>query len=99
MVVSFIGSFMIAPIVLRAYYNHDWVLPTFQDSNLDRVGRVFRTDSGTFGFMLWYVGISVGVGLVSGFIVGLISKCLSYDKYKSFSDKEIIAPHFGIRVQ
>jgi hypothetical protein len=42
---------------------------------------------GIFGWMLAYVGISIGVGLFSGLIVGFICKFLSYEKYKCFSDK------------
>jgi len=33
--VSFIGTFAIAPIVMKAYYDRDWNLTTMQVSNLD----------------------------------------------------------------
>lgn len=64
--VAFLGTFVIAPIVLKTYYNYGVSLVTLG-------GTIVNADSS--GWILIYVGISVGIGLAGGLILGALMKC------------------------
>lgn len=74
-ITSFIGTFLIAPIVLKAYYDYQWHLTTLEVSNFDSVGPIFDSIS-VVGWILVYVGVSIGVSSVSGLIIGLLFKII-----------------------
>ena len=93
LLVSFFGTFLIAPIILTAYYYRDWILTTLSVSNLDTVGLPL-VNSSIVGWTLSYVGISIGIGLVSGLIVGLLLRCLSSDV--SLHNQEYFSLHYGL---
>lgn len=69
--ISLIGTAGIAPIVLIAYYERYWILTTFQVSNFDKVGLPL-INSSIAGWVLVYVGLSIGIGAVSGLIIALL---------------------------
>nr|BAK02534.1 predicted protein [Hordeum vulgare subsp. vulgare] len=67
--VSFMATFCISPSILIAYFNRDWILPTLEVSNFDKVGLPLINAS-IAGWVIAYVGISMGIGLVSGAAAG-----------------------------
>ena len=71
LLISLIGTFGIASIVLIAYYDRHWILTTLEVSNFDKVGLPL-INSSIAGWVLIYVGISVGIGAVSGLIIALL---------------------------
>lgn len=78
LMVSFFGTFAIAPVILIAYYNLYWILTTLEVSNLDTIGLPL-VNSSIAGWVLIYVGISMGIGLVAGLIAGLFLRLISSD--------------------
>lgn len=74
LVVSFIGTFVITPIVLKIYYNYSVNLPPLQPSNA--ASGYFLGNLDIAGWVLVYVGVSLGIGILSGLIIGLILRCL-----------------------
>jgi hypothetical protein len=77
-IVSLLGTFMVAPLVLRGMWNSDVL------SN--QLNRVTVTSVDSAGWSLVYVGISFGVALVSGAIIGLFLKCFERQILKEFDD-------------
>lgn len=75
LLVSFFGTFLIAPCILIAYYNRDWILTTLSVSNFDTVGLPL-VNSSIVGWILSYVGISIGIGLVAGLLAALLLRFL-----------------------
>jgi hypothetical protein len=75
LMVSFFGTFAIAPVILIAYYNLYWVLTTLEVSNFDKVGLPL-INSSVAGWVLIYVGISMGIGIVAGLIAGLFLRLI-----------------------
>lgn len=65
--ISFLGTMFISPIVIIGMVRND------VNSNL--LMNVLIPDSASAGWVLVYVGISVGIALVGGLFVGLILKC------------------------
>jgi hypothetical protein len=78
LMVSFFGTFAITPVILIAYYNLNWILTTLQVSNFDTVGLPL-INSSIVGWVLIYVGISIGIGLVGGLMTGLFLRMISSD--------------------
>ena len=74
LIVSFMGTFVISPIVIRTYYNYSVVLQTLASVN-SPTGKII-TNVDAAGWSLVYVGIAVGLGLACGLVVGLLLKCL-----------------------
>lgn len=75
LMVSLFGTFAIAPVILIAYYNLDWILTTLEVSNLDKVGLPL-VNSSIVGWVLIYVGISMAIGIVAGVIAGLFLRLI-----------------------
>ncbi len=63
LIVAFLGTFVLAPLIIRAMYNGDTSLQTLAGGS--------TLAEGAAGYILIYVGISVGIGLASGLFVGL----------------------------
>lgn len=76
------ASFFIAPIVIIAFYNNDVNLSTLWGSTVSNQVAVI-SNKGIAGWILAYVGISIGIGLVCGFISGLLLRCL-INKYQMY---------------
>lgn len=74
-ITSFVGTFAIAPIILASYYDRNWILTTFEVSNYDSVGLTLVNGS-IAGWILIYVGISIGIGSISGLIASLFLSIL-----------------------
>lgn len=74
LVVSIIGTFMIAPIVLKTYYNYSVNLPPLQPSNA--ATGYFLGNLDIAGWVLVYVGVSLAIGILGGLIFGLILRLL-----------------------
>lgn len=64
--ISLIGSFVVAPIVMIAYKNTENSLSTLSQSTV--------TQASVARWILSYVGISAGIGLVGGGIFGVLMK-------------------------
>ena len=75
LIVSFLGTFFIAPTVIKTYYNYSVTLPTL-DPNNSASSVNFISKIGAAGWSLVYVGISMGIGLLGGLIIGLIVKSM-----------------------
>lgn len=73
-IVSLLGTMLVAPIVLSGMWNSNVL-----SNQLDRV--TVSTLSSA-GWALVYVGISVGIALVSGLIIGLFLRCLGREILK-----------------
>ena len=67
-IVSLLGTMMVAPLVLRGMYNGGVL------SN--QLNNVVVSSWNSAGWSLVYVGISFGIALVGGFILGLFLRCL-----------------------
>lgn len=91
--VSFFGTFAIAPVILIAYYNLDWILTTLSVSNFDKVGLPLINKS-IVGWILSYVGISMGIGLVAGTIVGILLRCFISDARGH--NQDYFTLHYGL---
>lgn len=74
LLVSFLGGFLIAPIILIAYYHRDWILTTFEVSNFDKEGLPL-VNASIAGWILSYVGVSIAIGLLSGAVAGALLSC------------------------
>ncbi len=77
-IISLLGTFMVAPLVLRGMWNNNVL------SN--QLNRVLVSSLDSAGWSLVYVGISVGVALVSGLIIGAFLKCFDRKILKEFDD-------------
>ena len=92
---SFLGTFVLAPIILISYYDRHWILTTFQVSNFDKVGLPIINNS-IAGWVLAYVGISVGIGLVGGFVFGFLLYLLRNDSVKGSLNQEFFTLDYGL---
>lgn len=96
-VVAFLGTFVIAPIVLKTYYNYSVDLATLYPQN-SPTGSFFISSKDVAGWSLVYVGISVGIGLLAGILIGLLLKVLEKKNIKSFDDSEYYkSSSYGLR--
>lgn len=75
LIVSFLGTFFIAPTVIKTYYNYSVNLPTLNATNsATTINYISNLDAA--GWALVYVGISMAIGLAGGLIVGLVAKSM-----------------------
>jgi hypothetical protein len=95
--ISFLGTFFIAPIVLKTYYNYDVDLSTLYNQNAPTTAfTVSNVDS--IGWVLVYVGISMGIGLVGGVIMGLFLSVFNRIISHHFDDSEFFRVSvYGLR--
>ena len=68
------ASFFIAPIVLIAFYNNDVNLSTLWGATTSNPN-AFLGNKNIAGWVLAYVGISIGIGLLCGIVTALLLKC------------------------
>lgn len=83
--ISFLGTFLIAPTVVKTYYNYDVNLPTLYPSNTPSSTYTISSVS-VAGWCLVNVGVSIGIALVGGLIIGAILHFFSQAKFKSYDD-------------
>jgi hypothetical protein len=97
LLVSFLGTFVVSPTVLKTYYNYSVDLQTLHPSNV--VSSAYTvTNIDSVGWVLVYVGVSAGIGLIAGLIVGLIMKFIEQKSTKSFDDSELFkGGSYGLR--
>jgi fructose-specific phosphotransferase system IIC component len=81
LIISFVGTFVLAPIILITYYNRDWILTTLEVSNFDYIGKPLVSAS-IVGWILAYVGISMGIAIVSGTLSALLLSGLGNNNVK-----------------
>lgn len=97
LIVSFLGTFVISPTVLKTYYNYDVDLPTLHPDNTFSTAYAI-TNKNIAGWVLVYVGVSAGIGLVSGLVIGLLVKFIDQPSIKSFDDSELFKSGiYGLR--
>ncbi len=65
-IASILGSFVVTPSVLTAYYNRGYVFP-FSDT--------ITIPSNYAGYQLIYVGLSAGIGLAGGLLTSIFNIC------------------------
>ena len=95
--VGSLGTFVIAPIVIKALYNYSVELPTLYSSNSVTTGAVI-TDKDSAGWVLIYVGISFGISLVGGILIGAFLKCIERKRFRFFDDGELFkSGNYGLR--
>ena len=87
-IVSFLGTFFIAPLVLIGMVRND----VFSNLLLG----IPLTNGDIAGWSLTYVGISVGIALVSGFALGAILMCMEREVIREFDDENIFVPLPGL---
>lgn len=75
LLVSFIGTFFISPIVIKTYYNYSVDLPTLYASNSPSTS-YFISNKDSAGWVLVFVGVSSAIGLLSGLIMGLLLRAI-----------------------
>jgi hypothetical protein len=88
LLVSFLGTFVISPTVLKTYYNYEVDLPTLYPANNPSTSYAI-TNKDVVGWALVYVGVSAGIGLISGLLVGLVMKFIERPSIKTFDDSEL----------
>jgi hypothetical protein len=87
LLVSLLGTLLIAPTVIKAYYNYSVDLPTLYPQNSPTSNyAIGNADSA--GWALVYVGVSMGIGLAAGLLVGLLMKAIERPTCKYFDDAE-----------
>lgn len=95
--VSFIGTFLIAPTVLKTYYNYSVDLPTLYPINKPTIN-YFISSKDVAGWALSYVGVSVAIGLISGLAVGALMWIMGKPSGKNFDDTELFRSGvYGLR--
>jgi hypothetical protein len=95
LIVSFISTFGIAPIILITYYVRSWILPTLSVSNFDTKGLPLINGS-IAGWVLSYVGVSIGVSFGSAFITGLIFKLVGSSNAEGSHNYHFFSLEYGL---
>lgn len=85
--ISFLATFMFSPIVIKTYYNYSVNLTTLESSSTDAVGAPINVNAA--GWVLIYVAISVGLGLVLGGLTGLILYFLDKLTHHKYDDDQM----------
>ncbi len=67
LIIPFLATFVITPIVLAFYY--------YLESQLPTLGNIVISSKNVLGWILMYIGISIGIGFGAGLITSLILKC------------------------
>ena len=94
-IVSLISTFGIAPIILIAYYVRTWILPTLSVSNHDTKGLALINGS-IAGWVLSYVGISVGVAAGSALVAGFIFKLVANTHLEGSHNYHFFSLDYGL---
>jgi hypothetical protein len=89
LIISFLGTFFIAPTVIKTYYNYDVVLPTLFSSRITNVDAA--------GWLLVYVGVSLGIGLGAGLISGLLLKAMDRETSYDLDDRLLFLRDSGLK--
>lgn len=88
---------MIAPTVLKTYYNYNVNLPTLYPQGVS-TSTSYISNKDTIGWILVYVGVSMGIGLFSGIFISLLLKISERILHKYFDDSDIFRiGAFGLR--
>lgn len=95
-IISLISTLGIAPLVVYCYYKYNFLIQTLK--NDAGTANTAITSSSITSYMLQYVGITVGIGLVSGVLIGLLMKIFDrFDANKMFDDKLYIGKASGLK--
>ncbi len=96
-IVSFLSTFFIAPIVIAAYYNSALQLSTLIESS-NSSNKNIITNFGAAGYALAYVAISFFIGIFSGIVTGILLKLVDrFGENEIFNDKLIFSKEHGLR--
>ncbi len=87
-IISFLGTFFVAPLVLIGMVQND------VSSNL--LMNAWITNADNAGWILSYVGISVGIALASGLVIGLLLRAFQREHIREFDDENIFVPLPGL---
>lgn len=89
-IVSLIGTFGVAPLVIYSYYYYNIALRTLDFTKI--------TNSSQVGYILQYVGITVAIAAVSGLVIGLFLKLFDkFDAEKVFDDRQFVSKNSGLK--
>lgn len=95
LIVSFVSTFAISPIILIAYYARTWILPTLAVSNFDTKGLPLINGS-IAGWVLTYVGVSIGVGAGSALVTGLVFKLIQGASHEGSHNYHFFSLEYGL---
>jgi len=95
LIVSFVSTFAISPIILIAYYIRTWILPTLEVSNFDTKGLPLINGS-IAGWVLIYVGVSIGVGVGSALITGLVFRLIQSASHEGSHNYHLFSLEYGL---
>jgi len=87
--ISFLATFVISPIVIKAYYNYSVNLKTLEVSSADSLGSPISIDAA--GWVLIYVAISMGIGLATGAVTGITLYILDKLSGHEYDDAQIFS--------
>lgn len=79
--VSLLGTFFIAPIVLKTYWNYQVTLPTLVNTSI--------ANKDIAGYVLGFVGITIAIGFLTGVVITAFIQCFGRLNQKEFSDINI----------
>lgn len=72
-------------------------MPTFASSNSNPGSAITNKDAA--GWVLVYVGITLGISLVGSIIIGLFLRCIERKKIRLFDDGELFkSAYYGLRI-
>jgi hypothetical protein len=95
-IVAFLGTFVVAPIVLSTYQYYSVDLPTLYPQNTSAGNFISKKD--VAGWALVYVGVSVGIGLGAGVVLGLMLKVFERINIRYFDDSQLFRQSvYGLR--
>lgn len=90
LIVAFIGSFIIpASTIIQYYWKRDSLNLYFRNEQPE-------TDYKSAQFSLAYFAVTLGIGLVTGLILGIIARCSKNDKDTDFNDGKFYLDDFGL---
>lgn len=87
-IISFLGTFMVAPLVLIGMVRNNVMSNLLMNQPL--------TNGDIAGWSLVYVGISIGIALVSGIVLGAILRIFQREVIREFDDENIFVPLPGL---
>nr|BAK01027.1 predicted protein [Hordeum vulgare subsp. vulgare] len=97
-IVAFLGTFLIAPTVLKTYYNYSVDLPTLYPQNTPPSTYII-SNLDVAGWALVYVGVSIAIALLGGLVMGIVLKLLARDNSRNFDDGEyFMLSAYGLRI-
>jgi len=86
-VVAGLASIIIAPIIIIALYNNDVNLSTLWRSNISDSNAIISDTNVAGEIVAKYAGVSAGISIVCGLIVGLFLKCMAGEYQMPFFDE------------